>query len=270
MSERTVLITGASSGIGAALAREWAKRGARLALAARRAERLAEVLAELRVGGASAITVGCDVTQDGDPERAVACAVREWGGLDIVVANAGFGLSGMFEALTLEDYRRQFEVNVIGLMRTVKAALPEIVRARGRIALIGSGAGFVSTPGASAYGMSKFAVRAFAQSLRHELDARGVSVTHIAPGFVESEFRLKDNHGGLRPGAHENVPAWLLVRSAVAAREIVRAVERRRREAVITAHGKLLVLLARHSPWLTELLLARMPAWRRRDLAERA
>jgi short-subunit dehydrogenase len=265
-----VLVTGASSGIGAALATEWARRGARLVLAARRRERLESVAAEVRRLGGEAAVVECDVTRDGDPEQAVARGVAEWGRLDVAVANAGFGLSGTFDELTLDDYRRQMETNVFGLLRTLTAVLPEIRRSRGRIALVGSVAGFVSTPGASAYGMSKAAVGALAQSLRHELRPEGVSVTHIAPGFVESEFRLKDARERLRPDARESVPAWLLVPSEVAARAIVRAVMRRRREAIITGHGRVLVFLARHTPWLVDLMLSRTPAWRRRDLAQRA
>lgn len=269
MPKRVILITGASSGIGAALAREWGRGGARLVLAARRRERLEDVRREVEAFGGGAVVSECDVTRDGDPERAVALGVAEWGGLDVVVANAGLGVSGAFETLSLDDYRRQFETNVFGLIRTVRAALPEISRARGRIALMGSAAGYVSTPGTSAYGMSKFAVRALAQSLRHELRARGVSVTHVAPGFVESEFRLKDKSGRIRSGARENVPGWLLMSSQAAARHIARAVERRRREAIITRHGRLLVLVARHAPWLIEAMLARQPAWRLRDVAER-
>jgi short-subunit dehydrogenase len=270
MSCSTVFITGASSGIGAALAREWGRRGAKIVLAARRLERLNAVVEDVRALGGSAVAVECDVTRDGDPGRAVERAGEEWGGLNTVVANAGFGVSGTFEELTLDDYRRQFETNVIGLIRTVKAALPEILRSQGRIALVGSVAGYFATPAASAYGMSKFAVRALAQSLRHELRGRGVSVTHIAPGFIESEFRLKDREGQMRAGARESVPAWLLVPSHVAARQIVRAIERRRREAVISAHGKLMVFLARHAPWLIELMIAHQPGWRQRDLAERS
>ena len=269
MAEQVVWITGASSGIGAALAREWARREARLVLAARRRDRLDSVVEEVRRLGGAAVAVECDVTRDGDPERAVARALAEWGRLDVVVANAGFGVPGTFEALTIDDYRRQFETNVFGLMRTVKAALPEVRKSRGRIALVGSVAGYVATVGTSAYAMSKFAVRALAQALRYELRRDGVSVTHIAPGFVESEFRLKDARGELRPDAKENVPAWLIVPNRVAARAIVRAVLRRRREAVITAHGKLLVLLARHFPRLLDFVLLRAPAWRERDLAER-
>jgi short-subunit dehydrogenase len=269
LPNKVVLITGASSGIGAALAREWSRRGARIVLAARRRERLEDVRRNVETLGGSAVAVECDVTRDGDPERAVTRGVAEWGGLDVVVANAGFGVSGAFENLTLEDYHRQFETNVFGLIRTTHAALPEILRARGRIALMGSVAGYVSSPGASAYGMSKFAIRALAQSLRHELRPRGVSVTHIAPGFVESEIRLKDNQGHLQDDARESVPAWLLMSSQAAARKIVGAVERRRREVIVTGHGKLLALVARHAPWAIELMLARQPAWRRRDIVER-
>ncbi len=265
-----VLITGASSGIGAALAAEWARRGARLTLAARRRDRLEGVAAEVgRLGGEAAV-VECDVDRDGDPERAVAVAVERWGRLDVVVANAGFSVSGMFADLTLADYRRQLETNVFGLMRTAKAGLDELRRSRGRLALVGSVAGYVSTPGSSAYGMSKFAVRGLAQALRHELRAEGVSVTHVAPGFVASEFRLKDSHGRLRQGARDEVPAWLVVPAEVAAREIVRAVTKRRREVVVTRHGRVLVFVARHAPWAMDWLMARLPAWRRRDLAERA
>jgi len=270
MADEVILITGASSGIGAALAAEWGQRGAHLVLTARRRDRLDGVVAEVQSAGGTAIAVECDVTRDGDPEKAVAAAVSKWGRLDVVVANAGFGVSGVFESLTIEDYRRQFETNVFGLMRTVKAVLPEILKSRGRIALIGSVAGYVASAGTSAYAMSKFAVRGLAQALRCELCGRGVAVTHIAPGFVESEFRLKDAHGQLRPNAAENVPAWLIVPAQTAARAIVRAVMRRRREAVITGHGKVLVLIARHFPRLLDLMLLRQPAWRERDLTQRA
>jgi short-subunit dehydrogenase len=175
----------------------------------------------------------------------------------------------MVAELSLDDYRRQMETNVFGLLRTVKAALPELRRSRGRIGLVGSVAGFVSTPGSSAYGMSKAAVGALAQSLRQELRPDGISVTHIAPGFVESEFRLKDARGQVMSDARDPVPSWLLVRSDAAARAIVRAILRRRREAIITGHGRVLVFFARHAPWAIDLMLARTPGWRARDLAKR-
>jgi len=118
-----VFITGASSGIGAALAREYARRGADLALAARRTDRLDALAAELSAQGRRALVLACDVTRDGELEAAVARTRDAFGRIDVVVANAGFGVVGPVERLRLEDYRRQFETNVFGVLRTVYATL---------------------------------------------------------------------------------------------------------------------------------------------------
>ena len=259
-----VLITGASSGIGAALALEWARRGARVALAARRIEKLEGLAREIEGQGGEALGLACDVTKDGDPARAVAEVVARWGRLDVVVANAGFGVAGRLEKLSVEDYRRQFETNFFGLLATAKAALPELKRSRGRLALVGSVSGLIGTPATSAYSASKFAVRGLALSLRPELAPLGISVTHIAPGFVTSEIRFKDNRGVLHEGARDPVPAWLVVPADRAAREIVRAVDRRAREQVVTFHGKVFVFVERFFPWVTGLLSSRFGGERRR------
>ena len=259
-----VLITGASTGIGAALAREWARRGACVALAARRVEKLELLAAEIAAEGGQAAVVTCDVTREGDPSRAVAEVVARWGRLDVVVANAGFGVAGRLEKLSVEDYRRQFETNVFGLLATAKAALPELARSRGRLALVGSVSGLIGTPATSAYTSSKFAVRGLALSLRPELAPLGVSVTHIAPGFVKSEIRFKDNREVLHEGARDPVPGWLVVPAEKAAREIVRAVDRRVKERVVTFHGKVFVFVDRFLPWLVDLLSGRFGGDRRR------
>jgi short-subunit dehydrogenase len=252
LQERVVLITGASSGIGAALARVYGSHGSRVVLAARRLSRIQELASEVERGKGEALAVACDVTQDGDVKRVVEQAVERWGRLDTLIANAGFGVTGNVENLSLDDYRRQFETNVFGLIRTIKAGLPQILEQRGRIALIGSVAGFIASPGGSPYCMSKFAVRALAQSLRLELKPQGVSVTHIAPGFVDSEIRLKKNDETLPPGAKDPVPSWLVMNTDKAARQIFEAIEKRRRQRIVTGHGKLIVFLARHAPWLLE------------------
>ena len=141
-ADRVVLVTGASSGIGAELAREFAQEGADLVLTARRVPRLEE-LAEIRTLGRRALVVVCDVTQDGALERAVGQGTEAFGRLDVVVANAGFGVVGSFERLTLDDYRRQFETNVFGVLRTARAALPALRRSRGTLVIIGSVSGHV-------------------------------------------------------------------------------------------------------------------------------
>ena len=220
-------------------------------LAARRTERLELLAGALRAAGAKAVAVRCDVTVDGDPERAAAAAREQFGRLDVVVANAGFGVVGPVALLSLDDYRRQFETNVFGVLRTIKATLPDVRRARGRIAIIGSVSGHIATPGSSPYAMSKFAVRALAEALGHELTRTGASVTLVSPGYVESEIRRVDNLGVLRAETPDPVPSWLVVPTSRAARQIVRAIARRRREVVITGHGKVFVFMHRHAPWLT-------------------
>jgi len=209
----------------------------------------------LTAAGARAIAVRCDVTVDGDPERAVAAARERFGVVDVVVANAGFGVVGPVALLTLDDYRRQFETNVFGVLRTVYAALPDVRRRRGRIAIIGSVSGHIATPGSSPYAMSKFAVRALAEALGHELFRSGVSVTLVSPGFVASEIRRVDNEGVLRDHTRDTVPKFLIMPTDRAARQIVRAIARRRREVVVTGHGKFFVFVHRHAPWFTSAVI---------------
>jgi NAD(P)-dependent dehydrogenase (short-subunit alcohol dehydrogenase family) len=254
-NDPVVFITGASSGIGAALAREFALRGARLVLAARRFDRLESLAAEIARGGRKALPVACDVRRDGDLDAAAARAKDEFGRIDIVIANAGFGVVGEFETLTLEDYRRQFETNVFGVLRTVFATLEDLKRSRGRLALIGSVAGYVGLPASTPYGMSKFAVRALAAGLGPELQRHGVSVTHIAPGFVESEINQVDNLGRLHPDKSPAHGTWRRAPVAPAARQIARGILLRRREVVITRHGKIAVFFERHASGLVDRLI---------------
>jgi short-subunit dehydrogenase len=261
-----VFITGASSGIGAALAREFAGEGADVALAARRVDRLDALASEIGKTGRRAVVIACDVTRDGDLERAAGQARAALGKLDVVVANAGFGVTGKLETLSLDDYRRQLETNVFGVLRTVYATLDDLKKTRGRLVLIGSVSGHVAVPGSSAYSMSKFAVHGLAASLGHELAPHGVAVTLISPGFVESEISQVDNRGVWRPQARRRpIPASLVMATPTAARKIVSAVARRRREVVITGFGKAAVVLQRHVPWLSAAIIRRFGIKGRRE-----
>jgi short-subunit dehydrogenase len=249
--DKVVLITGASSGIGEELALQLGQSGAKLTLAARRKEQL-DVLAERIAtnGGARPLVAPCDVTRDGDLELAVAETLRHYGHLDVVFANAGFGVVGPFKNLSVADYRRQFETNVFGVLRTLYAALPELEKSRGNLAIIGSVSGWVATPGASPYNMSKFAVRALANSINTELRRAGIKLTLISPGFVVSNIRRVDNRGSLHADAKDPAPAWIQMPTAPAAHQILQAVARGKREQIITFHGKLFVLMERFAPWL--------------------
>lgn len=256
-----MLITGASSGIGEELAWQLAQAGAKVTLAARRTElldNLAQRIAD--AGKPRPVVVRCDVTYDRDLQNAVAETVLQWGKLDVVIANAGFGVVGALKKLSLEDYRRQFETNVFGVLRTIYAALPEIEKAKGNIAIVGSVSGWAASPGASPYCMSKFAVRALANSITPELRLFGVKVTLISPGFVASNIRRVDNQGKFHPGAKDQVPARLVMPTEKAVRQMLRAIARGEREAIITGHGKLFVALERFVPWMVRAAGRRMAA----------
>ena len=255
--QNCVLITGASSGIGAGLAREFAHRGMRVALVARRVAQLEELAAELRATGAQASAHQGDVTVEGD----IARVMGELAGLGttphIVIANAGFGVVGNASALTLEDYRRQFETNVFGVLRTLHESLEGLRATRGRFVIMGSVAGYLSGAGSSPYTMSKFAVRALAEALHGDLRPAGVTCTLISPGFVDSDIRRVDNRGGLHSEARDPIPAWLRMKTADAARVMVRGILRGKKEVIVTTHAKVIVFLARHLPRFTRWVLLR-------------
>lgn len=265
---KVALITGASAGIGAALARELAREGVDVVLAARREQPLRELAREIETAGRRAIAIRCDVTRDRDLERAVAVAIERFGRLDIAVANAGFGVAGRVDELTIDDFRRQLETNVFGVLRTLYAALPELKKTRGQFVVIGSVSGYVPSPATSAYSMSKFAVRGLAESIHDELAAHGVAVTLVSPGFVDSDIRRTDNRGAVHTDAPDPVPAWLRMPADRAARIITRAIRRRRREVVVTGHGKALVFLYRHAPWLLDFAIRRFGAPKRRAIEQ--
>jgi short-subunit dehydrogenase len=259
--DKVVLVTGASSGIGEELSWQLGSIGARLTLAARRRDRL-EALAEriAATGKPRPVVIECDVTRDGDLERAVAESLGAFGKLDIAIANAGFGVVGAMKKLSVQDYRRQFETNVFGVLRTIYSALPEIEKNQGNIVIIGSVAGWAAAPGASPYSMSKFAVKALANSIAPELRPHGVKVTLISPGFVDSNIRRIDNEGALHANAEDSVPRWLVMNTDKAVRQILRAVAHGKREAIITTHGKILVALERFAPWVLRAAGKRMAA----------
>jgi NAD(P)-dependent dehydrogenase (short-subunit alcohol dehydrogenase family) len=247
---QVVLITGASSGIGAALAREFAREGAHTVLVARRVERIEALAAELTSGGRRSLAVAGDVTRDGDMERAVDLARAEFGRLDAVVANAGILVRGPILTLTLDDYRRQFETNTFGALRTIMAGLPILQETHGRIVLVGSLIGMVSIPGGTPYCMSKFALNGLSDGLCHELAPYGISVTHVMSGFVDTEIYT---NAPLRRLPHK----WIVLTADQAARRIVSAAYRRQRSLLLPWPTKMAIFLQRHFPWVVYLAIDR-------------
>lgn len=182
---KTLVITGASSGIGAAVARHAAAAGWNLALGARNAERLDALVAEL--GDERAIAQVADVTDFDQVQALVDSAVERFGQVDAVFANAGFGARRGFMEESVEHWRQMVLTNVLGCALTIRAALPEIRANAGHFVLTGSVAGVRALPG-SLYSSTKFAVHGMAESLRQELNGSGSRVTLIAPGMVDTPF----------------------------------------------------------------------------------
>src|SRR4051794_3300320 len=181
-----LLITGASSGIGAATARRAAASGRRVVLAARSVGKLDELAAELG-GEDRAIAVACDVTEWADVQGAVAAATGAFGRLDAVFANAGFGGARGWEREDVERWREMILTNVYGAAITVRAALPALRETRGHIVLTGSVAGRRALAG-SVYSCTKFAVTAMGEALRQDVDGTGIRVTLVEPGIVDTPF----------------------------------------------------------------------------------
>jgi short-subunit dehydrogenase len=259
LKETVALVTGGSSGIGAALAIEFARRGADVVISSRRMDRLKGVADEIESLGVRALALSADVTRDGDLEEVVEKCLARFGRLDWVVANAGFGVGGAMADLALEDYRRQFETNVFGVLRTAYATWPALLESRGALAIIGSVAGEIGFPQSSAYSMSKAAVHRLSESLYYEFAGAGVSVTSVVPGYIESEIRQVDREGVHHADSEDPVPPWLQMPADTAARKIVHAMIRRRRRLVLTGHGKVVLAVQRYLPeWVPWLIHRRM------------
>ncbi len=191
---KVVLITGASSGIGAGAARRLANEGAKVALAARRIELLKGLAEEITAKGGQALPLQVDVTDHAEIQHMINATLDKYGRLDVLVNNAGLGFSADVKDIEPAKLRLQVAVNLIGLIECAQAALrPMLSQGSGHIINVSSLAGLVGAPGSSVYSATKFGVIGFSDSLRREVHKHGVLVTTFCPGFVATDFspRLK-------------------------------------------------------------------------------
>ncbi|MER7807335.1 SDR family NAD(P)-dependent oxidoreductase [Streptomyces sp900116325] len=182
---KIVLVTGASSGIGQATALALSKAGARVAVGARRTDRLKD-LAQDAPG--EILVVELDVTDEQSVQAAVAATVERFGALDAVVNNAGIMLSGAILGADTTEWTRMVETNLLGSMYTVHAALPHLLESKGAVVQISSTSGRISSAAGGVYAATKFGITAFAEALRQEVTTQGVRVVVVEPGFVSTEL----------------------------------------------------------------------------------
>ena len=237
---QVALVTGASSGIGAATARELALRGARVVLAARRADELdAQAQAIIAVGG-EAQAIPTDITDEAQIDALVAQTLAHYGRIDILVNNAGIGWQRSFVKTSREDIARMVNTNLFGVIRLTHAVLPGMLERRhGAIISVASVAGHVAVD--PLYSATKYAVRGFSLSLRRQLQGSGVSVSVVSPGFIRSN---------LTDGSRRRMPGPEIV-----ARAIANLAQRPHREAITPRYYRPLIWAERTLPWLADRLL---------------
>lgn len=191
LHEQVVIVTGASSGIGEAVAEQLVRRGAHVAIAARRGERLESLAERLQgEGNGETLTIQCDVREPEQVDSLVRQTLDRWGKLDILIANAGFGYRKPLVESDIHRWKAMIDTNIYGLLLTLKYGVPPMLeQGHGHVIVMSSIAGRVFTPGGTAYSATKAAATAIADSLRQEVGPRGVRVTAIEPGVVISEFQ---------------------------------------------------------------------------------
>ena len=250
MKNKVVVITGASSGIGRALAIEFASKGVRLSLGARRIELLEKLQSELP--GTEILIQKTDVAIENDCRLLMEETIKRFGQIDILINNAGISMRALFEEVDLKVIRQLMEVNFYGTVYCTKYALPYLLKTKGSLVGVISIAGYVGLPGRTGYSASKFAIRGFLDSLRIENLKKGLHVLVAAPGFTASEVRkVALTTNGTRQGETPRDESKMMS-SEECARHIVDAVQKRKRELILTfTEGKLTVFLGK---WLPSLL----------------
>lgn len=254
MKGKVVIITGASSGIGKALAYEFASKGCKLVLAARRIDLLEKIKEEL--APADVLLQQTDVSIEANCKRLIDATVERFGKIDILINNAGISMRAIFEDVELDVLRKLMDVNFWGTVYCTKFALPRLLETKGSLVGIISIAGYIGLPGRTGYSASKFAVRGFLNTIRTENMKKGLHVLVAAPGFTSSEVRKAalTADGTLQGETPRNEEKMMSAKEC--AGHIVSAVEKRKRQLILTfVEGKLSVFLSKFFPALIDRLV---------------
>lgn len=248
VKDKIFLITGASSGIGRALAFAFGREGAKLVICARKADALNQVGDELRQAGIDVLALTADVSAEADVKRLIEQAVAYFGRLDGLINNAGITMRSMLIDTDPAVIRQLMDVNFMGTVYATRYALPHIQRAKGHIVGISSIAGYRGLPVRSGYSASKFAMNGFLEALRTELLYTGVHVLTACPGFTASNIRYSalNAHGEVTGDTMRDEGQMMSAEEC--ADHILRAVKTRKRDLVLTTQGKLTVFLNKWLP----------------------
>ncbi len=253
MKSKVVVITGASSGIGKALAHEYARKGSKLVLGARRIERLEELRDDLKESDIRVCKV--DVSVEEDCKKLITCALNEFGRIDILINNAGISMRANFNDVEIDVLRQLMDVNFWGTVYCTKYAISHLIKSKGSLVGVISIAGHVGLPGRTGYSASKFAVRGFLDTIRIENLNNGLHVLVAAPGFTASEVRKSalTANGNLQGETPRNEEKMMSAETV--AKEIYIAIEKRKRSIILTfIEGRFTVFLGKFMPKILDRL----------------
>jgi len=248
---KVAIVTGASSGIGEATARQIGREGAMVVLAARRLDRLQSLAQEINAMGAETLVVQADLSKLEDILSLVSQTIERFGRIDILVNNAGFGRLDWLEKLDpVKDIQSQMDVNVMGVIQTTRQVLPVMMKQRsGSIINMCSMAGLVATPTYSIYAATKHAVHGFSEALRREAKPWGIDVSLVYPGGVMTEF---NQHAGIHRKTNASTPKFMVLTAEQVAEAVVKLVRRPRRMVVIPWLWSVTVFMNKFIPGLVD------------------
>jgi len=246
MKDKVVVITGASSGIGLSLAKEYAKNGSKVVIAARNLEKLNELKQEL--SGSEILAVKTDVSIEEDCKQLITETINRFGMIDVLINNAGVSMRSLFADLDLEVFKRVMNINFWGTVYCTKFALKYLLQSKGSVVGVSSISGFIGLPARCAYSASKYAMHGFLETLRTENMKTGLHVLIAAPGFTQSNIRKRAFTGDGTVQAETPRDEDKMMTSEEVAGHIYNAVLKRKRTLILTSQGVLTVKLKKFFP----------------------
>ncbi|MBR5585782.1 MAG: SDR family oxidoreductase [Alistipes sp.] len=254
LKDKRIVITGASSGIGEAMAREYAKMGAKVVMAARRSEELERIAADIRNAGGSVAFAACDVTKEEECKHLMEVAVEAFGGIDVLICNAGLSMRALFDDCDLKVLHRLMDVNFWGTVNCTKYALKWLQQSKGSLVGISSVAGIHGLPGRTGYSASKYAMTGFLDTIRIENLKKGLHVMTACPGFTASNVRFSAlTADGTQQGETPRDEAKMMTPEEVA-HIVAKGIQRRKRLCLMEWEGRGTHLLKKFFPALVDKL----------------
>jgi dehydrogenase/reductase SDR family member 7B len=254
MKNKVVIITGASSGIGKALAFAFGREGAKIVITGRNQEPLFDVSEALINLGIDNMPIVSDVSIESDNANVINKTIKKYGKIDVLINNAGISMRSMFEDCDIDVIKKVMDINFFGTVYATKYALPYIKETKGSIVGVSSIAGYRGLPVRTGYSASKFAMNGFLEALRTELLHTGVHVLTACPGFTESNIRIASLGSDGNSKGESMRDEGNMMSSEEVAQHILKAVKNRDRDIVLTLQGKMVVFLNKWLPKLTDKL----------------